>query len=141
MWTCPKCGATMEDAFDACWQCGTSIEGVEDPTFVRADDAPPIVDPNDYLRLDPGKDLLNDELDELPAPPLELVACYVTNSTTEAKFVLDQLANEGIVAALENSNHGGYGITPARVVIRAKDVPRAHLWVEQYKERRKARAF
>ena len=139
MWTCTRCGATVDDGFDACWQCGTSIEGVEDPTFVRADDAPPIVDPNDYLRLDPGKDLHDDELDELPEPPMELVACYVTNNTMEAKFVQDQLANEGIVATLQDTNRGGYGIFPARVVVRAKDMPRASLWVERYKERRRAR--
>jgi hypothetical protein len=33
MWACPKCGAEVEDDFEVCWGCGTSPEGVEDPSF------------------------------------------------------------------------------------------------------------
>ena len=33
MWHCQKCGEELEDNFDACWNCGTSKEGVEDPEF------------------------------------------------------------------------------------------------------------
>jgi hypothetical protein len=33
MWECKKCQTRLEDSFDACWKCGTSKEGVEDPTF------------------------------------------------------------------------------------------------------------
>ena len=39
MWTCPKCGEEVEETFEVCWNCGTSKEGVPDPTFERADDA------------------------------------------------------------------------------------------------------
>jgi hypothetical protein len=35
MWRCGKCGETVESSFDACWNCGTSKDGVEDPAFVR----------------------------------------------------------------------------------------------------------
>jgi len=35
MWTCSKCREQVEDGFDACWNCGTSREGIEDPDFVR----------------------------------------------------------------------------------------------------------
>src|SRR5262245_54164233 len=34
MWTCRKCKAEVEDNFEACWSCGTSREGVENPDFV-----------------------------------------------------------------------------------------------------------
>src|SRR5262245_19284701 len=34
MWTCGKCKAEVEDNFEACWSCGTSREGVENPDFV-----------------------------------------------------------------------------------------------------------
>jgi len=40
MWTCITCGETSEDAADACWNCGTSREGLPDPTFHSADDPP-----------------------------------------------------------------------------------------------------
>jgi hypothetical protein len=30
MWTCPQCGESVEDSFDACWNCGTTKEGASD---------------------------------------------------------------------------------------------------------------
>ena len=27
MWSCPKCGESIEDNFDACWNCGTGQDG------------------------------------------------------------------------------------------------------------------
>lgn len=33
MWQCPRCGEEIEEAFDVCWACGTSREGVEDRLF------------------------------------------------------------------------------------------------------------
>ena len=38
MWECSKCGETIDDPLDACWNCGTSKSRVEDPTFRPADD-------------------------------------------------------------------------------------------------------
>ena len=35
-WTCSKCGETVDAGFLVCWSCGTSIEGVEDPSFGSA---------------------------------------------------------------------------------------------------------
>jgi hypothetical protein len=35
MWECPKCHEMHEHTFDACWNCGTSKEGVE-PTKPQA---------------------------------------------------------------------------------------------------------
>jgi len=43
MWTCQKCGEDIDDATDACWNCGTSNAGVEDPAFQR-EDAPGVDD-------------------------------------------------------------------------------------------------
>jgi hypothetical protein len=37
MWTCTKCGEQIEDDFEVCWACGTSIDGVEDPDFLSHD--------------------------------------------------------------------------------------------------------
>ena len=36
MWRCGKCGESVDDNFEVCWKCGTSKEGVEDPTFQPA---------------------------------------------------------------------------------------------------------
>lgn len=33
MWTCSKCGERLQDDFEVCWSCGTTIDGVEDPHF------------------------------------------------------------------------------------------------------------
>jgi hypothetical protein len=38
VWECTKCRERIEDSFDACWKCGTSMEGIEDPSFRAADD-------------------------------------------------------------------------------------------------------
>jgi hypothetical protein len=38
VWQCVKCGQSVEDDFDVCWSCGTSRDGVEDPSFQTADD-------------------------------------------------------------------------------------------------------
>jgi Putative prokaryotic signal transducing protein len=38
MWTCAKCGERVDDDFEVCWSCGTSMDGVEDPGFYTADD-------------------------------------------------------------------------------------------------------
>jgi hypothetical protein len=38
MWHCTKCRESVEDSFNVCWNCGTSKEGVEDPSFQRAED-------------------------------------------------------------------------------------------------------
>ena len=35
MWECRKCHERIEDSFEVCWSCGTSIEGVEDPSFCK----------------------------------------------------------------------------------------------------------
>ena len=38
MWKCSGCREEVEDSFDACWSCGISKEGVENPEFKHADE-------------------------------------------------------------------------------------------------------
>jgi hypothetical protein len=33
MWTCPSCGAEVDDGFEVCWGCGSTPEGDVDPGF------------------------------------------------------------------------------------------------------------
>jgi uncharacterized protein YbjQ (UPF0145 family) len=41
VWECKKCRERVEDSFEVCWNCGTSRDGVEDPSFHRENDAEP----------------------------------------------------------------------------------------------------
>jgi hypothetical protein len=36
MWSCKKCRERIEASFAVCWNCGTSKDGIEDPSFQRA---------------------------------------------------------------------------------------------------------
>ena len=40
-WTCPECGETIDEEFDACWNCGAEREGVPDAEFYEEAEAEP----------------------------------------------------------------------------------------------------
>jgi hypothetical protein len=142
MWNCPKCGEEVDDDFDVCWECGTTADGVEDPNFQSAEESGPLDDP--ALDLDAEEPV---ELDELPGPPEELVECFEARDTIEAKFIADQLREQGIPAVADRRNAnfslGGYqhslwGYGP-RVTVRQRDLDRAREWLALYVKRREAR--
>jgi hypothetical protein len=143
MWRCPKCRAKVDSSFEVCWSCGTTPEGVEDPSFVTADEAEPIDEPE--ANLDPGMD---DPLDDFAGTPLpELVECYMAANTVEAKFVADRLTEQGIPAIADrqdiNMTMGGFvprmwGYGP-KVRIRPKDMPRALAWLKEYEQYKKSK--
>lgn len=143
MWRCPKCQARVDDTFDVCWSCGTTPEGVEDPAFVTADEADPILDP--VIELDAGMD---DPMDDFAGTPLpELVECYMAANTVEAKFIADRLLEIGIPAIADrqdiNMVMGGWrpemwGYGP-KVRIRPKDLPQALAWLKDYEERKQSK--
>ncbi len=39
MWTCQKCKQVVEDDFEVCWNCGTTIDGREDSEFRKEEDS------------------------------------------------------------------------------------------------------
>jgi hypothetical protein len=45
MWYCKRCNEAVEDAFDTCWNCGTSHDGTPDPAFQRVPDDAEVPDP------------------------------------------------------------------------------------------------
>ena len=92
MWTCPKCGAKVDPSFEVCWQCGTSAEGVEDPGFLTADEAPPIEEPSVTALSDQA--MASAVID----PKVELVECYSARDYLEAEFLADLLIEAGIPA-------------------------------------------
>jgi hypothetical protein len=139
MWRCPKCRNKVDDSFEVCWSCGTTPEGTEDPGFVTADDAEPIIDVvKDY----------DDSLDDFAGTPLpDLVECFMASNTIEAKFVADRLMEAGIPAIADRHDIGltmggfkpsqwGYG---PKVRVRPEDLPRSLAWLKDFDQRRKAR--
>ena len=72
MWTCPKCQSKVDPSFEVCWACGTTPDGVEDPTFVPADAPSSSVSP---LDLDMPK--AEEPVPEPSSPDAgDLVECY-----------------------------------------------------------------
>ena len=143
MWHCPKCDEKVEESFEVCWSCGTTRDGLEDPTFLTADEEGPIEEPP--VDLDGPFD---DPLADFAGTPMpELVECYMASNVIEAKFIADQLMEQGIPAVADhhdnNMSLGGmksemWGYGP-KVRIRPEDAPRAQAWLAKYEERRKAR--
>ena len=137
MWTCPKCGSHVDPSFDVCWSCGTTPEGVEDPTFVKADDVAADESPVD-LDMPKGEEPLPE-----PAAPLsgDLVECYWALDLMQAKFLADQLTDQGIPAVSDTHDlHDALGSMSSgpRVWVRAENLTRARAWLEAYDEQNKA---
>jgi hypothetical protein len=133
MWTCPKCHSKVDPSFEVCWNCGTTEDGVEDPSFVTADDAGPIVAEPVIPELDLKDDVVTGEL---PNPIRgELVEAYQALDLAEAKFLADRLTDEGIPAMSDthdlHESLGGMHSFP-RVWVREDDLPRARQWLESY---------
>jgi hypothetical protein len=141
MWSCPKCETRVDDGFDVCWQCGTNREGVEDPTFMSADQAPPIVDPIYDPIASPGSDALGTP--HAAGNPLggELVEAYQAFSLMESKFIADQLVAQGIPAMSDTQDmQDALGVLDGnpRVYVRSNDFARARAWLEAYEANRAA---
>ncbi len=137
MWTCPKCGSQVEPSFDVCWSCGTTPEGVEDPSFATADDIAASESPVD-LDMPKGEAPIPE-----PVTPLtgELVECYWALDLMQAKFLADQLTDQGIPAMSDTHDlHDALGSMSSvpRVWVRAEDLPRARAWLQTYEEQNKA---
>ena len=98
MWTCPKCGTKVDPSFDVCWMCGTTADGVEDPTFFPAD--LPALKETSPLDLDMPKG--NEPLAEPDnTAGGELVECYWALDLMQAKFLADLLTDNGIPAVAD----------------------------------------
>ena len=137
MWTCPKCGTKVDPSFDVCWSCGTTAEGIEDPTFVPADAPSPENSPLD-LDMPKGEGLLPEPATDLGG---DLVECYWALDVMQAKFLADQLSDNGIPAVSDlHDMHDALGSMSSgpRVWVRAADLPRARAWLDSYDRQFKA---
>jgi hypothetical protein len=136
MWTCPKCHTKVDPAFEVCWQCGTTIDGIEDPTFVRADDAAPINEPPVTEEALATVPVVERTTPPNPwGPDVEPVECYRAEDRMQAHFLAEELTKIGIPAVADshepNESLGGMGSLP-KVWVRTEDFARARLWLEGY---------
>lgn len=132
MWTCPKCATKVDSSFEVCWACGTSVDGVEDPSFVPADNAP--VPPGSPLDLDmpqgdqPIPEPLNPEASGL-------VEVYQAMDLLQARFLADKLTENGMPAIADTQDlHDALGPMSSlpRVWVRKGDFERARSWLDDY---------
>jgi predicted nucleic-acid-binding Zn-ribbon protein len=79
---CPKCGETIDAGFLVCWSCGTSIDGIEDPTFVRVDEDALGDDESPTMRFP------DDDREELEAGPAQRL-CLRCQGPLEPGFIAD----------------------------------------------------
>jgi hypothetical protein len=131
MWTCPKCQSKVDPSFEVCWNCGTTAEGVEDPTFQKADEVLPDKSPTET----------DMPVGEAPIPVAsppeagELVECYWALDLMQAKFLADQLSEAGIPAVADTSDlHDALRSQSSgpKVRVRAVDLARAKAWLDEF---------
>jgi len=126
----------VDPSFEVCWACGTTREGVEDPTFVSADAVGPDESP---LEVD-----LPDGENSQPEPTTsidDLVEAYLALDLVQARFVADQLNEQGILAVPDTHDmHESLGSMSSlpRVWVRAVDLARAKAWLDAYDQKYKA---
>ncbi len=131
MWTCVKCGSKVDPSFDVCWKCGTTAEGIEDPTFVVADEVTPTESPLD-TDMPEGDAPITQPLNEEAG---ELVEAYSALDLLQAKFLADKLSEQGIPAVSDMHDlHDALGSMNSnpKVWVRAGDLRRARAWLEDY---------
>ncbi len=140
MWTCSKCGSKIDPAFEVCWKCGTSREGVEDPDFVTADETLPIQDPR-YDPISVPDEPVKSRWSELVGPhDDDLISCYQAYSLMESKFLADQLSEQGIPAMSDTQDlQDALGTMEGnpRVYVRAIDYPKARAWLLEYERHKR----
>jgi Putative prokaryotic signal transducing protein len=140
MWRCPICRKEVDDSFEVCWACGTTHDGIEDPTFVTADKANRIADQG--VEKEPK---FIDSLGDFAGILIpDLVECYTANNVLEAAFIANQLKEQGIKAIADSRDanlsaglwNPEYG---PKVRVRPEDLDRVEMWLKVYEQRCRSR--
>ncbi len=81
MWKCAACGENVDDSFEVCWSCGTSVDGKTDPAFFDAaiEPAPENV---------PLEDVTEDM--EEPEPMVTVARCALTVEAYAIRLHLEE---------------------------------------------------
>jgi hypothetical protein len=140
MWRCPNCRKEVDDSFGVCWACGTTPDGIEDPSFVTADEADRIDD--EVAEKKPRFDYRFDDFAGTPIP--DLVECYTAKNITEAAFIANQLKEQGIraVADSRDANLSAGMWNPEcgpKVRVQPEDLYRVQMWLKAYEQRQASR--
>jgi hypothetical protein len=72
----------------------------------------------------------------------DLVECYMAGDTIEAKFIVDELMEQGIPAIPDKLDIDpliGMSGAGAKVRVRQDDLPKAQAWLKAYEQRRQSR--
>jgi hypothetical protein len=140
MWRCPNCRKEVDDSFGVCWACGTTPDGIEDPSFVTADEADRIDD-----EVAEKKPKFDDRFDDFAGTPIpDLVECYTASNATEAAFIANQLKEQGIRAIADSRDanlsaglwNPEYG---PKVRVQPEDLNRVQMWLKAYEQRCRSR--
>jgi Putative prokaryotic signal transducing protein len=114
VWTCPKCATDVEDSFEVCWQCGTALDGTEDPAFEPERDG--VMSGEDF------------EADRAARVQGRLVTVGTFLDSTEAHLLCSRLEAAGIRAMVLDERgtalYGGFlGVdSGAKVVVHEADL-------------------
>jgi hypothetical protein len=140
MWSCERCHNKVDDNFEVCWSCGTTKQGVPDPDFQAADAMPPIKDPRYDPIATPDPSIRAQWATVHGSSEDELVVCYNALSLLEAKFLADELVQQGIPAVSDTFDLqdalGAWDGNP-RVYCRKPDLEKARSWLLDYERQRK----
>jgi hypothetical protein len=117
VWTCPQCATAVEDSFEVCWQCGTALDGTEDPAFEPERDG--VMSSDDF------------EADRAARVQGRLVTVGAFLDSTEAHLLCSRLEAAGIRAMvldeLGTALYGGFlgAGNGVKVVVHEADLERA----------------
>jgi len=132
MWTCSKCGAEVEDSFEACWGCGTTSSGEPDPNFQPETEG--IITAGDYQHR--ASERLEEHL-VTAATFLSPGEAHVAQNRLQAEGIHAYLADEEAVAMdwMLSNAMGGVKLQVAGTDLeRAQGVLAEHAEVEQADE-------
>jgi hypothetical protein len=113
------------------------VDGVEDPNFVPADRSDPAESPLD-MDMPKGETPLPEPTTALSG---DLVEVYWALDLMQAKFLADQLSDQGMPAVADTHDmHDALGSMSSgpRVWVRAEDFARAKTWLDAYDAQYKA---
>src|SRR5262245_29513660 len=121
MWICSKCRTRVDDGFEVCWRCGTTIDGVEDPSFCFEDESSDPTHPRS--RGQDGEVSEESSLSEVQGIPdsADLIPCFETYFVVEANQLVQSLKQSGISAWLESIKENPESDPLQRVLIRPED--------------------
>jgi hypothetical protein len=134
-WICPNCQSKVDDSFEVCSSCGAPRVGDQDPNPARPSAMGLVSDL-------PASDSVIDLKDERGGPPPEWTECYMTRDHADAALMIGHLKSRGISARLicePRALTSQVLFDVSRVLVRAKDLPRARRFIERIARRRARR--